>query len=96
MNSQKYIEISGLIFIVAAILHLIRAAAGWSLVINGYAVPVGVSWVVVVVIGFLAYQSLDLREDKSYPKTTKAVTTRKKTTRKKTTRKTTTRKSTKK
>lgn len=88
MNSQKYIEISGLVFIVAAILHLVRASAGWSLVINGYAVPIYVSWVVVVLIGFMAYQSLELKEKKT-PSVSSAIIEKKKTTKRKTTRKTT-------
>ncbi|PIR04663.1 MAG: hypothetical protein COV57_03240 [Candidatus Liptonbacteria bacterium CG11_big_fil_rev_8_21_14_0_20_35_14] len=89
MNSQKYIEISGLVFIVVAILHLVRASAGWLLVINGYTVPIYVSWIVVVLIGYMAYQSLELKDKKSSSTSSFEIkpVTKKKTTRRKTVRK---------
>jgi hypothetical protein len=49
-----------MIFLVIAILHLLRIIFGWSPVVEGWAVPMWLSWVALVVAGWLGYEGLRL------------------------------------
>ena len=48
-----YGRAAGLVFLTIAVVHLIRAFAGWELVVNGLLVPLWFSWLVVVVAAAL-------------------------------------------
>lgn len=50
--------ISGLLFAVIGVLHLLRLAYGWEAAIGGFDVPMWASWVAVVASGLLAYGNL--------------------------------------
>ena len=54
MNSRKYCVVSGILFSLVAIAHLLRILNGASVLIDDYAVPMSVSWVGLVVPGVLA------------------------------------------
>jgi|TARA_B100001971_G_C18204666_1_gene546801 hypothetical protein len=41
---------------IVAVLHLIRAVLGWSLVVENFIIPVWFSYIVFVIIGFLSYK----------------------------------------
>lgn len=56
MNQRSFNLVTGLIFLVIAVLHLLRIAFGWSAVIGGWAVPEWVSWAAFLVAGYLAYE----------------------------------------
>ncbi len=49
----KYVFVSGVIFGVVAVLQAVRAVSQWPVVIAGFDVPVGASWVATVVAGGL-------------------------------------------
>src|SRR5262249_38031966 len=46
--------ISGIIFVVIAIVHLLRAILGWSATIDGTEFPLWLSWLIVVIAAILA------------------------------------------
>jgi hypothetical protein len=52
MNRQ-YARISALLFGAVALLQLVRVINGWSVAINGFAVQVWASWIIIVVTGAL-------------------------------------------
>jgi len=58
MSRKAYFAVTGSIFLVIAILHLFRIIFGWSPVVEGWAVPVWLSWVALVVAGWLGYEGL--------------------------------------
>ena len=54
MNQKNYCLISGILFALVAIAHLLRILNGTSVLVDDYAVPMLVSWVGLIVPGFLA------------------------------------------
>jgi len=58
MNSKSYFKITGLIFLVIAVVHLTRAFKGWEVNIHTLEMPMWVSWVGAVIAGCLAYHGL--------------------------------------
>jgi len=59
MNSRGYLVISGAIFAIVAILHLLRVLNNWVLVLGPWSAPIWVSWmgtVVPVVLGVWAFR----------------------------------------
>ena len=60
MNHKTYFKVTSLIFLIIAVLHLLRAVYGWEAVINGYTIPVWASWVAVLVAGFLAFRGYQI------------------------------------
>lgn len=55
MNQRTYLQVSGLLFTVGAVVHLLRAVMGWDVVLAGQIIPAWVSWIGVVAAGYLAY-----------------------------------------
>ena len=60
MNRRSYCLTTGIIFIVIALLHLLRIVYGWKVVIGPWPVPDSVSWVAFVVAGYLGYEGVRL------------------------------------
>ncbi len=58
MKNNTYTRVSGILFSIIAVLHLSRIVQGWSAVIAGWSIPLWLSWVAVVVTGYLAYNGL--------------------------------------
>ena len=58
MSRKAYFAVTGIFFLVIAILHLFRIILGWSPVVEGWPVPMWLSWVALVVAGWLAYEGL--------------------------------------
>jgi uncharacterized membrane protein len=56
MNQRSFNLLTGLIFLIIAILHLLRIVIGWGAVIGGWEVPKWVSWLAFLVAGYLAYE----------------------------------------
>jgi len=44
MNSRTYLVISGTVFGIVAVLHLLRVVNGWAMVLGPWSVPIWVSW----------------------------------------------------
>lgn len=55
MNEQTFLRMTGVIFGVVALFHLVRVFLGWSVNIGPYNIPMWVSFIGLVVAGFLSY-----------------------------------------
>src|SRR5262249_47692669 len=53
-------RVTGVIFAVVALAHLLRIVMGWPVVVGDWAVPMWVSWVGFVVAGGLCYVATSL------------------------------------
>lgn len=60
MNQKMFSTVVGAIFLVIAVLHLLRAVLGWNAVIGTFSVPMWLSWIAAVVAAFLAYSAFKL------------------------------------
>ncbi len=54
MNQRTFTLMAGAVFSLIAVLHVLRLLFGWEAVIGGWNVPLWVSWVAIVVSGYLA------------------------------------------
>ena len=63
LNKKTYLQISGILFLFIAIGHLLRIINSWEVVFNGSSMSFWPSWIVVVVTGFLAYNSFKLAKE---------------------------------
>jgi hypothetical protein len=62
MSQRSYLFVSAVIFSLVFLLHVLRLFYGWSALIGGWMVPIWVSWIGVVVSGFLAFEGFRLRQ----------------------------------
>ena len=60
MNARQYFLVSGALFALVALLHLVRVLAGWGLVVGGWHAPVWASVLGILVPGFLAVSAARL------------------------------------
>ena len=61
MSQKTFLTVSGTIFGVIALLHLARLLAGWPAHIGTFDVPMWLSWLSVVVAGYLAFSAFRLQ-----------------------------------
>ena len=61
MNRELYLLIAAIVFTLVALAHLARIVLGWDAVIDGWSVPMSMSWVAAAVTGVLAYYGFVLR-----------------------------------
>ncbi|MBI4252760.1 hypothetical protein HY623_01095 [Candidatus Uhrbacteria bacterium] len=54
MNASLYMRISATLFLIIFVFHLLRVIYGWEAAIAGWSVPMWLSWVAVLVSGFLS------------------------------------------
>ncbi|OGH15925.1 MAG: hypothetical protein A3C30_03755 [Candidatus Levybacteria bacterium RIFCSPHIGHO2_02_FULL_40_18] len=62
MKQNDYIRVTGIIFLVIAVLHVLRIFTGFDVEINDYELPVWVSIVGAAIAGYLAYSSQKLKK----------------------------------
>ena len=60
MNQKTYNLYAGVIFAVIAVVQLMRVMQGWPAVVNDVPIPVWVSWIAVLLAGFMAYRGFQL------------------------------------
>ncbi len=60
MDQKTFSLISGFIFVLIAILHVLRIVYAWDAVIGGWEVPKWISWVAIGVGVYLGYEGLRL------------------------------------
>ncbi len=58
MNAKSFALLAAVIFAIVAVLHLIRAIAGWPVSIDMISVPIWVSWVACAITAVLAWVGL--------------------------------------
>lgn len=57
MKKDGYIKLSGTVFTIVGIVHLLRILRGWDLIIGAWAAPMGLSLLAVLIAGYLAYSA---------------------------------------
>ena len=60
MDQRTFNVVASVIFMLVALLHLLRIYMGWPVVIGSWTVPMWVSWIALVVAGGLSYFGLNL------------------------------------
>jgi uncharacterized membrane protein YhaH (DUF805 family) len=55
MNRNTYLTVTATLFLVVAVVHLLRIILGWHVEIGGLSIPFWLSWLAVLVAGALAY-----------------------------------------
>ena len=55
MDQKTYASVAAALFLVVAIMHLLRIIFGWEVQIGGLTIPFWVSWLALVIAGALAY-----------------------------------------
>jgi hypothetical protein len=65
MNQKLFSLVTGLIFLVVALVHLLRLVLEWQVTLAGRDVPMWVSWAALVIAGFLAFQGFRLAKSVS-------------------------------
>lgn len=60
MKAKTFTKVSGVIFLIIAILHLLRLVLKWEAAIGGWSVPMWFSIVALFFAGYLGYQGLRL------------------------------------
>ncbi|MEK7176119.1 MAG: hypothetical protein AAB695_01960 [Patescibacteria group bacterium] len=61
MSQKTFNSIAGLVFLLVAVMHLLRIANGWAVTMGSFDVPMWASWIGVIVAGYLAYHGLKKR-----------------------------------
>lgn len=61
MSQRSFLLVSAIVFTLVFLLHMLRLFYGWSAMIDGWTVPIWVSWIGAVVSGFLALEGFRLR-----------------------------------
>ena len=64
MNQKNFFITAATIFLIVAILHLLRAINGWPLVIGSWNAPMLLSWIAFVIAGFMSYWGFKLARKK--------------------------------
>ena len=60
MTQHIFSLVTAMLFSLIALLHAIRLARGWHVTIGDIVVPVGVSWIGLVIAAYLAYEGFRL------------------------------------
>ena len=55
LSRKTYMTVTATLFLVVAIMHLLRIIFGWQVEIGGLSIPFWVSWLALPVAGALAY-----------------------------------------
>ena len=55
MDQRAYNTVTAVLFLIIAVLHLLRILFGWTAQISGLDMPLWASWLAVIVTGALAY-----------------------------------------
>jgi hypothetical protein len=60
MNPKAFSLTAGVVFLLIALGHVLRVTFDASFVVQDFSVPMWVSWIVVVITGYLAYEGFRL------------------------------------
>ena len=60
MSNKTYLRTVSFVFLIIAVLHVFRSVGEWEAVINNYTLPMWISWVAVLVAGFLAFRGYQI------------------------------------
>jgi hypothetical protein len=62
MSQRTFSLVAGVVFGLVALAHVLRIFLGWSIVIQDLSVQMWASWIAVIVMGYLAYESFSVGE----------------------------------
>lgn len=65
MNARTFFHTTGIIFLLIAVLHLLRLVFGWEAVLGGAVVPMWPSVIAVLIAAYLSYQSFRMEKRKA-------------------------------
>lgn len=60
MNQKTFSLVAGVVFLVIGLMHALRLFLGWHAEVNGWIVPLWVSWVGLVIPLYLASEGIGL------------------------------------
>ena len=60
LSTKTYFQISGIIFFIVGLLHLLRLFTGWTVILAGFVIPLWVSILGVLLAWCLAYSAWSL------------------------------------
>jgi len=60
MNQKSFFLYSGLVFLLIFAGHTLRSIYKWDVAIEGFEIPLWVSWIAIVLSGILAYHAFEL------------------------------------
>lgn len=60
MKQKTFLLTAGAIFAAIAMLHLLRLLLGWEAIIGGWPVPTWISWIALLIAGYLAITGMRL------------------------------------
>jgi uncharacterized protein YacL len=55
MDRKSYVLVTAIVFSVVGLLHLLRIVLGWEAVVEGWSIPMWLSWVAMILTAVLAY-----------------------------------------
>jgi hypothetical protein len=61
MTPRVFVLVSSGLFALIAVVHALRLVYGWRVTLGEWAVPVWVSWVGLLIAGYLSYQGFVLK-----------------------------------
>jgi hypothetical protein len=67
VGQQTYNAVTAALFLIIAVLHLLRIVFGWAAEIGGLAIAMWVSWLGLVVAGALAYSGFRVMIARAHP-----------------------------
>jgi len=62
MNQKTFSTITLVVFLLIALLHVLRLVYGWSVVMGGFEVPMWMSYPAATLFVYLAYSAFRLRQ----------------------------------
>ena len=64
MNEKTYFGVTGIVFSLVALLHLIRLVRGWVVTVDGWTAPMWISCAGLLIAGFLCFSGWGLFRSK--------------------------------
>lgn len=58
MNKRNTLAVAGLALLFAGLVHLVRVVLGWEIVIDGTVIPLWVSYIIIIVGGYVGFSAL--------------------------------------
>jgi len=60
MTKKFFFKAASTIFTIVFVVHGLRVIYGWSFVFNGFAIPMWISYLAIVITGLLAYHGFKM------------------------------------
>jgi len=60
VNQRAFSMVAGVLFVLVAVIHALRIANGALVIVENVSIPMWVSWIPIVIAGYLAYEGIRL------------------------------------